>query len=229
MNSITVTFDKQGEKYSRLVTFPDGKCVTEQDIQIKKQWHSPETWQWSKPLHEYSREELSKEGYLIAHALLGQQGCDFLAALDPNPPDNETNPQILILEHTALPEIARIPWEIACIGNEFIATQRFIPIIRRPQSIAGLQTKKKWLLHEPLKLLLVSAAPKDQQRLQVESEMMKAAYALEEPMANHRVIVDEVLNCTREKLGEILRCNVDSGYDILYFTGHGDFDGQDGY
>ena len=229
MNAITVKFDKQGEKYTRLVTFPDGKCVAEQDIQIKKQWHSPETWQWSKPLHEYSREELTKEGNLIAHVLLGQQGCDFLAALEPNPSDNETNPQILILENTALPEIARIPWEIACIGNEFIATQRFIPIIRRPQSIAGPQTKKKWPLHEPLKLLLVSASPKDQTRLHVENELMKAAYALEEPMANRRVIVDEVLNCTREKLGEILRCNVDSGYDILYFTGHGHFDGQDGY
>ncbi|MCX6584672.1 MAG: tetratricopeptide repeat protein [Candidatus Aminicenantes bacterium] len=101
--------------------------------------------------------------------------------------------------------------------------------MRRPQPIAGLQTKKKWPLHEPLKLLLVSAAPKDQTRLHVENELLKAAYALEEPMANRRVIVDEVLNCTREKLGEILRCNVDSGYDILYFTGHGHFDGQDGY
>ncbi|MCX6584671.1 MAG: hypothetical protein NT166_31250 [Candidatus Aminicenantes bacterium] len=109
MNAITVKFDKQGEKYTRLVTFPDGKCVTEQDIQIKKQWHSPETWQWSKPLHEYSREELSKEGNHIAHVLLGQQGRDFLAALEPNTADNETNTQILILENTALPEIARIP------------------------------------------------------------------------------------------------------------------------
>lgn len=111
--------------------------------------------------------------------------------MEPNPSDNETNPQILILENTALPEIARIPWEIACIGSEFVATQRFIPIIRRPQPMAGLQTKKKWPLQEPLKLLLVSAAPKDQPRLQVEIEMMKAAYALEELMTNHCVIVDE--------------------------------------
>ncbi|MCX6583413.1 MAG: hypothetical protein NT166_24820 [Candidatus Aminicenantes bacterium] len=184
MNSITVTFEKQGEKYSRSVTFPDGKRVTEQDIQIKKQWHSPETWQWSKPLHEYSREELSKEGNHIAHVLLGQQGRDFLAALEPNSPDNETNMQILILEHTALPEIARIPWEIACIGREFIVTQRFIPIIRRPQPMAGPQTKKKWPLHEPLKLLLVSASPKDQTRLHVENELLKAARAAVDNDAN---------------------------------------------
>jgi hypothetical protein len=45
MNCITVKFEKQGEKYSRSVTFPDGKSVTEKDIEIKKQWHSPETWQ----------------------------------------------------------------------------------------------------------------------------------------------------------------------------------------
>lgn len=61
MNCITVKFEKQGEKYSQSVTFPDGKCVTEKDIEMKKQWHSPETWKWSKPLHEYSREELTKE------------------------------------------------------------------------------------------------------------------------------------------------------------------------
>ncbi|HLP58092.1 MAG TPA: hypothetical protein VK186_04645, partial [Candidatus Deferrimicrobium sp.] len=183
MNSITVMFEKQDDTYTRRVTLPGGTCFTEKNIQVKKQWHSPETWRWSKPLHKFSRAELAGEGNLIAHALLGQEGCDFLAAMPANTPDTETGAQILILENTTLPELARIPWEIACLGDEFITTQRFIPIIRKPQSMPGMPAKKKWPRHNPLKLLLVSAAPKDQTRLHLENELLKAAYALEEPIA----------------------------------------------
>ena len=56
--------------------------------------------------------------------------------------------------------------------------------------------------------------------------MISLALALGDPITEKRIIVDEVVRCTRDKLKEILRSNQ---YDIVYFTGHGFFKEDTGF
>ncbi len=214
---ITVKFEKHDQGYKRTVRFPDGNQVVEDNVIIQAKWHSPETWSWVKPLHEYTRDHLAQEGQAVGQALLGQTGIEYIK-------NNSTDAsRILIFENRDIPEIARVPWEIACIDNEFILTDRFIPLVRQPEHV---QTKKKLSIHSPLRMVLISASPIDQQSLMIEEELLTTALALGDQMAEGHIVVDEVLNCTREKLVEILRSN---SYDIFYFTGHGHFQENTGF
>lgn len=214
---ITVKFEKHDKSYERTVRFPDRSQFVEDSVVIQPKWHSPETWSWVKPLHEYTRDQLAHEGQEVAQALLGQKGMEYIKN---NSPDSS---RLVVFENQDLPEIARVPWEIACIDNEFILTDRFIPLVRQPEHV---QTKRKLRIHSPLRMVLISASPTDQQSLMIEEELLTTALALGDQMAEGKIVVDEVLNCTREKLIEILRSN---SYDIFYFTGHGHFQENTGY
>lgn len=214
---LTICFEKHEENYKRVVQFPDKTKHECDGVVILPKWHYPETWSWIKPLYEYSRDELAKEGQAVAEALLGNQGIDFLRE------NNGNSLKIIITENKELPEISRVPWEIACIDGEFVLTDLFIPIIRRPDHI---RIKSKLQINRPLRMALLSASPQNQDTLMVEEELISVALALGESIAEGRIIVDEILNCTREKLKEIFRSNP---YDIVYFTGHGAFRENTGY
>ena len=60
----------------------------------------------------------------------------------------------------------------------------------------------------------------------VEEELINVALSLDEPITDGTLLVDEIMNCTREKLRETLRGN---HYDIVYFTGHGSFQENAGF
>ena len=195
---LTIFFEKHEENYKRVIQFPDKTKHVCDGVVILPKWHSPETWSWIKPLYEYSRDELAKEGQAVAEALLGNQGIDFLRE------NNGNSLKIIITENKKLPEISRVPWEIACIDGEFVLTDLFIPIIRRPDHI---RIKSKLQINRPLRMALLSASPKNQDTLMVEEELISVALALGESIAEGRIIVDEILNCTREKLKEIFRSN----------------------
>ncbi len=214
---ITVKFEKHDQSYKRTIALPDGGQLIEHGVVIPPQWHSPETWSWVKPLHEYTRDQLAREGRAVAQALLGQKGQDYIKTNSPG------STRLVVFETRDLPEIARVPWEIACIDNEFIIIDRFIPLVRQPEHV---QTQKKLSIHRPLRMVLISAAPTDQPALMIEEEMLSTALALGEQMAEGNIVVHEVLNCSREKLVEILRGNQ---YDIFYFTGHGHFQENTGF
>ncbi|MBN1930782.1 MAG: CHAT domain-containing protein [Desulfobacterales bacterium] len=214
---IIVKFQKTGDTYTRMVTFPDGSKDESDSVAIPPKWHSPETWSWIKPLYEYSRDELADEGQQMAQALLGEKGMAFIL-------ENGGNGlKIVLSENRRLPEISRIPWEIAAIDGDFVLTDRFVPIIRRPDN-TRLVSKLK--IKKPLRMALLSASPNDQDPLMVEEELLSVALSLDDSISRGRIIVDEILNCTREKIKEIFRSN---SYDIIYFTGHGSFSENTGY
>ena len=121
----------------------------------------------------------------------------------------------MILESRNVHELARVPWELACLGESFLVIDPFTPIIRRPDYV---QLKNRLRVQNPLRLALASAAPEGHDSVLVEEELVNAALALGDQVAEGRIIVDEVLNCTREKLSEIFRSNT---YDIIFFIGHG--------
>ena len=77
-----------------------------------------------------------------------------------------------------------------------------------------------------MRMALISASPKDQHPLTVEEELINIALSLDDPITSGKLLVDEIMNCTREKLGETLRGN---RYDIIYFTGHGSFADNTGF
>jgi hypothetical protein len=160
---ITVKFEKHDQSYKRTIGLPDGGQLIEHGVVIPPQWHLPETWSWVKPLHEYTRDQLAREGRAVAQALLGQKGRDYIKNNSPG------STRLVVFETRDLPEIARVPWEIACIDNEFIITDRFIPLVRQPEHV---QTQKKLSIHRPLRMVLISAAPADQPTLMIEEEML---------------------------------------------------------
>ena len=122
---LTIQFERQGEAYRRRLIFPDGSTHTTDNIMIPVRWHTPERWSWTKPLHEYSRENLEKEGQLLAETLLGDRGLDAVR-------NGDNGLKLIVRESKDLPEIARVPWELACIDGDFVCTDLSVPMIRRP-------------------------------------------------------------------------------------------------
>jgi hypothetical protein len=138
--------------------------------------------------------------------------------------ENATEPlRIVIEENPLLPEVARIPWELAFGGDTFLAADPFTPIIRQPTRTRPVNSIT---IHCPLRMALISASPQDQHPLMVEEELINVALSLDEQITEGRLLVDEIMNCTREKLSETLRAN---RYDIVYFTGHGCFTDDTGF
>ncbi len=226
MKVMEIKFAKSGEKegqtvYNRTLTFPDGTENNEDNLTLERRWHSPEQWPWIKPLHLYGRDELAAEGETVARALLGEAGRDFLRR-------RGRDVTLVLREPRNLPEIARVPWEIAAMDNDFLLTQWAVPLVRLPEHIFPQDTLR---LNKPLRVALISASPTGPGRLEVERELMNAAFALDEPMREGHMVVHEILNCTREKLYEFLRPRADDsgGYDMVYFTGHGAFRDGAGY
>jgi len=208
---VQIRFESQGEGYRRIVELPDGRKFIGDNLILPKEWHSPEPWPWVRPFHEYSREELEVEGREIAAYLLGQEGTIYVREQQ----QIFAPLQIVILESREVLELAGVPWELACLGDRFLAIDPLTPIIRRPDYI---QLKDRLRIQNPLRLALTSAAPKGLDSLMVEEELLNAALALGDQVSEGRIIVDEVLNCTREKFSEIFRSNT---YDIIFFIGHG--------
>ena len=211
---IKIRFERNGVNYKRIIEFPGRATPVEDSLVLPKKWLAPETWTWVTPFHEYSRKELAAEGEVIAACLLGSEGIAFMksAASDPR----KIVP-VVILESGDLPEVAGVPWEIACLEGEFLATNPSTPLIRRP---AHVQLKDHLRISKPLRLAMISASPRDQGPLMVEEENLSAALALSEQVTRGKMIVDEVFNCTRDKLREVFQENT---YDLVYFTGHGAF------
>jgi len=213
-----VRFEAQDDRYRRVITFPDGSVNSEDNVSFPLQWHTPEPYQWIRPLYEFSRSELVDVGRAIAGALLGTAGVQFLEEAA----SSALSLPIVVEENPQLPTVARVPWELAFADDRFLATDSFTPIIRRP---SHLRPVTRLTIHSPLRMALISASPNDQSQLMVEDELITVAFALDEPMAAGRLVVDEIMNCTRAKLLEALRGN---RYDIVYFTGHGSLQGEVG-
>ncbi len=223
MKVMEIKFAKSGEKegqtvYSRTLTFPDGSESSRDNLLLERRWHSPEQWPWIKPLYNYERDELAAEGETVSQALLGEVGKDHLR-------NHGRDITLVLREPHNLPEIARVPWEIAAMDNDFLLTDLAIPLVRLPQTISP---RHRLTLRTPLRAALISASPTDFNPLEMEQELMNAAFALEEPMRENRMEVHEILNCTREKLFDFFS-GEDRDYDIVYFTGHGTFLGNNGY
>jgi tetratricopeptide (TPR) repeat protein len=215
MLHIKIKFEKQNN-YKRIIEFPDGSKSMESGIILPQKWTSPETWSWVKPFHEYSLDELKKEGRDIALSMLGIDGIDYIRQI------NEPY-RILIIETLDIPEISKVPWELACIEDNFITIDSYTPIVRKPDFVRFV---KNININKPIRIAMISASPDDQNKLMVEQELMSAALSLSEHMTDAKIIMDEIFNCTKYKLKQIVRTNK---YDMLYFTGHGAFSAGNGY
>ncbi|MCK5059443.1 MAG: CHAT domain-containing protein, partial [Candidatus Aminicenantes bacterium] len=213
---IEVRFEKNDKSYTRTLKLPDGSEFTEENVNVPVHLAYTRKWPWERELYEKSKEELTRSGEWVANALLGKEGIEFFSSGSFDP--------VHIFEKAEVSEIIGIPWEIASIDREFLSLSN-TPIIRRLERV---RTIKKLTIHKPLRMALISASPIDPDCviLEVEKELLTAAMIFNEPISSGSIIVDEIINCTREKLREVIRSQ---SYDIFYFTGHGFFDGHLGY
>jgi hypothetical protein len=209
---LKIWFERQNQHYRRTVRFPEGTDAVEDHVMIEPGWHEPATGPQAGRFHRYFPEEMMPVGQDIAHVLLGRHGIRFL---DDN---REQEHRIILCESPELPEISRIPWELAALEEQYLLIHRLIPIVRQPHSVKII---KKLTVRQPPRVLMLSAGFTGQSMPLLENQLTTLALTLGELKAHGYVEVEEELNCTREKMNRLLCRN---RYDIVCFTGSGYFD-----
>jgi len=224
---LKVRFERQNQHYRRIVRYPDETVAVEDHVMLQPRWYEPVSEPNGSPRNSYFPEKAATVGQEIAEALLGRHGIRFLEE------NWEQEHRIVICEDPDLPEISRVPWELAAVADRFLLIHRLIPIIRQPQAV---KVRKELTIRQPPRVLVLSALftgqsrPVPENQLQknqlqknqlLENQLTTLALTLGELEAHGYVEVEEVLDCTREKLNRLLSAN---RYDIVCFTGNGYFD-----
>jgi tetratricopeptide (TPR) repeat protein len=109
----------------------------------------------------------------------------------------------------------RLPWEYLHDGRDFLALHGRFQLSRVPYGLAELRPDPVAL---PLRLLVIIAAPDDQQPLDTEEEIGVIQAALDEAVRANRVQVEYLDDATLPAIGETLRR---FRPHLLHFTGHG--------
>ena len=115
------------------------------------------------------------------------------------------------------PQLMRVPWEYLYdpIRRSHLSLDKKLSIVRYllvPKEIEALEVEP------PLKILIIMAAPSDNNPLQVENEIIKIDRSLKQLQRKRQVKIDVIRNVTVEKLRNKIQ-----GYHVIHFIGHGDF------
>lgn len=125
------------------------------------------------------------------------------------------------------PELAYLPWEFLCNGQDFLALSndsilvRYIDLPRPPRSLP---------VSLPLRILVTLSAPNDQPELDEAKERSKIEEALEVMTRDNKIELDFTQDATITTLQRTLRKARAQGkpYHIWHYIGHGLFDPLEG-
>ena len=120
------------------------------------------------------------------------------------------------------PELAEYPWEILRPTDWVIIPARCDrhPLVREVELLADHQ---KLLVEGPLRVLLVSAGPRDQRKLDLEREIDLIVGELSQLSRNGKIEVKPLRQARKSALEDELRSGK---YHVVHFMMHGDFDGS---
>jgi len=120
-----------------------------------------------------------------------------------------------------MPQVAAVPWELMHDGDEYTALHPRVYLSRIPFGVRPVESVS---IRGKLRILIVWSQPTDLPPLKIEREQMKLSMALAPSLRSTRVEYREIVHCTKEKFKKALK----TGYDVVYFTGHGGFDAEKG-
>lgn len=111
----------------------------------------------------------------------------------------------------------QLPWEYLHDGEQFLCLGSAMPLVRLPASLSELQPAVAPL---PLRVLLVIAAPEDQEPLDVEREIAVIQDALHEPLHTGQMHLHILHEGTLPALQAAL---AEAPYHVIHYTGHGTY------
>jgi hypothetical protein len=133
----------------------------------------------------------------------------------------------ITLRLTNSPRLMNYPWELLYDPEDrrFLAIYGTSPIVRYIEIPFGITAKSVAL---PLRVLVVVAAPKNEQRLDSDQEWKNISLAMEPLVEKGEVFLERLEQPTLARLEEHLELH---DYHILHFIGHGGYssDAQEGF
>jgi nucleoid-associated protein YgaU len=129
-----------------------------------------------------------------------------------------------LINTTDAPELAQLPWEFLYDPkqDDFLFSDKMKPVIRW---LDVDQPAPTLVIKPPLRLLVAIAAPKDVPQLSIGAELSRLDGALQDLIAQGRVIATRLEHATLDRLDDALLRHKPH---LLHFIGHGDFIGDDG-
>jgi hypothetical protein len=122
------------------------------------------------------------------------------------------------------PWVSNLPWEFAFdeMLDEYVSVTdvRFVRGVLTPVASDRIETR----VGSPLRILLVTAQPRDQVKLEVTEEISRIQDALSDLEQLNRVSIEPVKKHTVEALHDAVRKSKYGEIDVVHFMGHGDFD-----
>jgi hypothetical protein len=155
-------------------------------------------------------------GRMLYDALLADGGIGMLAACR-NQADRDGTQLRIVLQIRA-PELDRLPWEFLfdSRAGEYVCLST--PLIRHPQVMAAVRPLQ---VTAPLRILCMTASPKDQRTLAIAAEEQRLRDTLRSLEQTGRVELGWVEGQTWRALRHAMR---QGQWHVFHFIGHGGFD-----
>jgi len=157
-----------------------------------------------------------KLGTMLHDALLADGGIGMLTACRSQA--DRDGSQLRIVLQIRAPELDRLPWEFLfdSRANEYVCLNT--PLIRHPQVMAAVRPLQ---VTSPLRILCMTARPKDQKNLAIAAEEQRLRDTLRGLEQTGRVELGWVDGQTWRALRDAMRRGP---WHVFHFIGHGGFD-----
>ncbi len=119
--------------------------------------------------------------------------------------------------HQEAAALWRLPWEYLNDGGEFLCLDGKLLLSRAPVGLPPLEFAAQ---PAPLRILVVIAAPDDQEELDIEREMSVVQEAVDDAIRQGHIHLDILTDATVATLRQTLK---QEGYHILHYIGHGEY------
>ncbi len=111
----------------------------------------------------------------------------------------------------------QLPWEYLHDGDRFLCLEQSMALVRVPSGLREMQPPPTPL---PLRILVIIAAPEDQEPIDVERELSVIQDALHEPINAGHVQLHVLHEATLPALEAAL---AETPYHVIHYTGHGTY------
>ena len=136
----------------------------------------------------------------------------------------ERSRKLNVVFTSMIPWVSNLPWEFAFdeMLNEYVSVTdvRFVRGVLTPVASDRIETR----VGSPLRILLATAQPNDQAKLDLTEEISGIRAALFELQEKNLVSIETVEKPTVEGLHDAVRKAQYGEIDVVHFMGHGDYD-----
>jgi len=234
---IRITVESTGERRyrSRVTNLLDDQAVCEHDFEydpdllvnieaqgwlergIPQDEYQAVRRHLSPPIPDAGGEPIARFGRRLYGYLFGQ-GAEFRSLMRFDPRLGQGRVRLDLALHPGAAVLWSVPWEYLHDSDGFLALSGRFLLSRVPWTLPQVRYEAS---PRPLRVLIAIAGPSDQQPLNQEREIEIIQEALDEAQGQGMVRMDFLDFATLDDLREALSAQQ---YDVLHFTGHGNWD-----